>query len=113
MADTNYDELAARLTDPATPLPAPRAVLTGDAAAADGRAFLLREYGSEEALQRALRPGRRRVGAPSGESPTVRARISDEDFAAFKLLEERTGKKQSELVREAVHLLLAEHKIGA
>jgi hypothetical protein len=113
MADTNYDELAARLTDPATPLPAPSKVLTGDAAAAEGRAFLLREYGSEEALQRALRPGRPRVGAPSGESPTVRGRISDEDFAAFKLLEERTGKKQSELVREAVHLLLVEHKIGA
>lgn len=113
MADTNYDELAARLTDPATPLAEPSAVLTGDAAAAAGRAFLLDEYGSEEALQRALRPGRRRVGAPSGESPTVRARISDEDFAAFKLLEKRTGKKQSELVREAVQLLLAEHKIGA
>lgn len=113
MANTNYDELAARLTDPATPLAEPSAVLTGDAAAAAGRAFLLDEYGSEEALQRALRPGRRRVGAPSGESPTVRARISDEDFAAFKLLEKRTGKKQSELVREAVQLLLAEHKIGA
>lgn len=113
MADTNYDELAARLTDPATRLAEPSAVLTGDAAAAAGRAFLLDEYGSEEALQRALRPGRRRVGAPSGESPTVRARISDEDFAAFKLLEKRTGKKQSELVREAVQLLLAEHKIGA
>jgi hypothetical protein len=113
MADTNYSELATRLTDPATPLPVPSAVRTGDAAAAEGRAFLLREYGSEKALQRALRPGRRRVGAPSGESPTVRARISDEDFAAFKLLEEHTGRKQSELVREAVHLLLAEHKIGA
>lgn len=113
MTDTNYDELAARLTDPATPLPEPDAVLTGEAAAAYGRAFLLREYGSEEALQRALRPGRPRVGSPSGESPTVRGRISDADFAAFKLLEAQTGKKQSELVREAVQLLLAEHKIGA
>ena len=113
MADTNYNDLATRLTDLATPIPAPSAVLTGDAATAEGRAFLLREYGSEEALQRALRPGRRPAGAPSGESPTVRARISDEDFTAFKLLEERTGKKQSELVREAVQLLLAEHKIGA
>ena len=48
MADTNYSELATRLTDPATPLPAPSAVLSGDAAAAEGRAFLLREYGSEK-----------------------------------------------------------------
>ena len=113
MADTDYEELAARLTDPATPLPEPGAVLTGAAAAAEGHAFLLREYGSEKALQRALRPGRPRVGSPSGESPTVRGRISDADFAAFKQLEKQTGKKQSELVREAVQLLLSEHKIGA
>lgn len=113
MADIDYDELAARLTDPTTPLPAPDAVLTGDAAAAEGRAFLLREYGSEEALQRALRPGRPRVGSARGESPTVRGRISNADFEAFKRLEESTGKKQSELIREAVQLLLAEHKIGA
>lgn len=109
----DYDELAARLTDPAIPLPPPTDVATGAEAAARGHAFLLSEYGSEEALQRALRPGRPRVGSPSGESPTVRGRISDADFAAFKLLEERTGKKQSELVREAVHLLLVEHKMTA
>jgi hypothetical protein len=113
MADIDYDELAARLTNPATPLPEPDVVLTGDAAAAEGRAFLLREYGSEEALQRALRPGRPRVGSPGGVSPTVRGRISSADFEAFKRLEESTGKNQSELVREAVQLLLAEHKIGA
>lgn len=46
-------------------------------------------------------------------SPTVRGRISDADFAAFKRLEERTGKTQSELVREAIRLLVDEHKIGA
>lgn len=113
MTDTNYEELAARLTDPSTPLPDPENVLAGDDAAAAGRAFLLREYGTEEALQRALRPGRPRVGSPRGESPTVRGRISDADFAAFKRLEESTGKKQSELVREAVQLLLAEHNVGA
>jgi len=113
MTDPDYDELAARFTDPATPLPEPGAVFTGAGAAAEGRAFLLREYGNEEALKRALRPGRPRVGSPSGESPTVRGRISDADFAAFKQLEEQTGKKQSELVREAVQLLLAEHKVGA
>ncbi|MGV8882842.1 MAG: ribbon-helix-helix domain-containing protein [Rhodoglobus sp.] len=113
MTEADYDELAGRLTDPSTPLPAPDVVLTGEEAAAAGRAFLLVEYGDEEALEHALRPGRPRVGAPRGESPTVRGRLSGEDFAAFKLLEERTGKKQSELVREAVHLLLAEHKIGA
>lgn len=112
-SDPDYGELAARLTDPDVETHGVGKPISGTAAAAEGRAFLLREYGSEEALQRALRPGRPRVGAPSGESPTVRGRISDADFAAFKLLEERTGKKQSELVREAVQLLLAEHKIGS
>lgn len=114
MVDTDYDKLAARLTDPQTLLPDPANVRTGAAAAAAGRDFLLREYGSEEAITSALRPGRPRIGTPPrGESATVRGRISDQDFAAFKLLEERTGKRQSELVREAVRLLLAEHKIGA
>lgn len=41
----------------------------------------------------------------------MRARIPEADFAAFKLLEERTGKKQSELVRDAVQLLLAKYNI--
>lgn len=108
MADTNYNKIAERLTDPQTQLPEPQNVRTGADAAAAGRAFLLREYGSEEAVARATRPGRPRLGTPPrGESPTVRGRISDEDFAAFKQLAERTGKNQSELVRESVHRLLA------
>ena len=108
MADNDYNKIAARLTDPRTQLPEPQNVLTGADAAAAGRAFLLREYGSEEAIARAVRPGRPRLGTPPrGESPTVRGRISDEDFAAFKQLSERTGKNQSELVRESVHRLLA------
>jgi selenophosphate synthetase-related protein len=39
----------------------------------------------------------------------VRGRIPEADFAAFKQFEKRAGKNQSELVREAVQLLLAEH----
>lgn len=73
---------------------------------------MLHEYGSEEALERVLRrAGRKPVGEqPLGSSPTVRGRIPEADFAAFKQLEQRTGKNQSELVREAVQLLLAEHR---
>ena len=109
--DVVYDALAARLTDVEHPLPAPTNVATGAAAAEQGRAFLLGEYGSEEALSRVLRRGRPRVGdSARGESPTVRGRISNADFAAFKQLETQTGKKQSELVREAVRLLLAQNK---
>lgn len=56
--------------------------------------------------------GRPRLGAAkAGPSPTVRARISDSDYAAFKRLEEITGRSQSELVREAVHRMLMEHNL--
>lgn len=113
MAEQEYEDLAARLTDPGHPLPAPTEVKTGAAAAAEGRARMLREYGSEAALEKVLRQaGRPRIGqAAKGASPTVRGRISDADYAAFKQLEEATGCTQSELVREAVHQLLADHKL--
>lgn len=107
-----FEALAARLTDPSIPLPKPTNVLTGEAAAAAGRAFLIREYGSEEALDAELRAaGRPRLGeTPKGASPTVRGRIPEADRAAFDELIKETGKKESELVREAVHLLLEQHR---
>ena len=108
----DYDALEARLTDPDYPVRSAGQVKTGADAAAEGRAFLLREYGSEEAIAEAMRPGRPRVGdTKRGASPTVRGRISDADYAAFKQLEDATGRTQSELVREAVHNLLTEHKL--
>ena len=111
MTDQEYDELAARLTDPNIPLSAPREVHTGAAAARAGREFLVREYGSIDAVNEVLR-GRPRVGdTKRGASPTVRGRISDADYAAFKQLEDVTGRTQSELVREAVHNLLTAHKL--
>lgn len=115
MTDKDYEELAARLTDPSVELPKPQNVLTGDAAAAHGREFMLREYGSQEALDAALRSaGRPRLGTtPKGASPTVRGRIAEADRAAFDLLIQQTGKKESELVREAVHLLLEQHKLAS
>ncbi len=113
--DEDFAALADRLTDSSTPMPKMSEVSTGAAAAEHGRELMLREYGNEEALDAVLRrAGRRRLGEqPKGASPTVRGRLPEADFAAFKRLEERTGKKQSELVREAVQLLLAEHRIGA
>ncbi len=113
--DEEFEALAERLTDPATPMPRMTNISTGAEAAAHGRALMLREYGSEEALEAELRrAGRTRLGEqPEGASPTVRGRLPEADFAAFKQLEELTGKKQSELVREAVQLLLAQHKRSA
>ncbi len=111
--DEQLGALADKLTDPNYPLPSSTQAVTGAAAAAQGRAFLVQEYGSEQELDTVLRQaGRPRVGqAPRGASPTVRGRISDADYAAFKQLEDATGRSQSELVREAVHNLLTEHKL--
>lgn len=60
--DSDYDELEARLTDPDVPLRAPASALTGPTAARYCRDFLLREYGSEDAITDAMRPGRPMVG---------------------------------------------------
>lgn len=113
MTEQDYEVLAARLTDPEYPVASGGQVKTGAAAAAEGRALMLREYGSEAELDNVLRrAGRPRIGeSPRGASPTVRGRISDADYAAFKQLENATGRSQSELVREAVHNLLTEHKL--
>jgi hypothetical protein len=111
--EIDYEALAARLTDPEVETGAHRE-LHGEEAAAHGRAFLLREYGSEEALRAALRPGRPKLGTRKpGPSPTVRARVSEEDFAAFTRLREETGSSEAELLREAVQLLLAQHKLAS
>ena len=112
--DADFEALAARLTDPATELPAPVDVTTGVQAAAAGRAFLEAEYGSAEALDAELRrAGRPRLGEnPKGASPTVRGRIPQSERAAFDSLMRQTGKRESELVREAVHLLLERHHLA-
>ncbi|MCY0905455.1 hypothetical protein [Arthrobacter sp. H14-L1] len=109
--EIDYDALAARLTESDAEIRGVEKALHGRDATEAGRTFLLREYGTEEALNAALRPGRPKVGQKHarGESPTVRGRIPEADFAAFKQLEEQTGKGQSELVREAVLLLLSQH----
>lgn len=112
MTEEDWQALADHLTDPNVELPPPAEVLTGEAAAAHGRAFLLSEYGSEEALDAVLRrAGRTRLGEqPKGASPTVRSRVPEADFVALKRLETETGKSQSELVREAIALLLDQHR---
>lgn len=122
MTDDEHEELARRLIDPDEPMPEPGWVLTGEAAAAYGRAFMLREYGSMEAIEQAIGDARRyeaekRATAdaaadaiPASES-VVRAVISAADFAAFRELERRSGMEQAELVRRAVHELLVAEKL--
>jgi hypothetical protein len=95
------------------PIVATEPPLRGAAAAAAGHELMLAEYGSEEAINRAIRAGRPCVGdAKRGPSPTVRGRIPDADYAALARLRQLSGKCESELVREAIHLLLQANKLA-
>ncbi|MDA3805397.1 hypothetical protein [Clavibacter sp. CT19] len=120
MTDEEHEALATRLTDPDRPVEAMGPPLTGEAAAAYGRAFMLREYGSMEAIEKAIEDARRydaekRATADPDPSPAsesvVRAVISAADSAAFRELERRSGLEQAELVRRAVHELLVAEKL--
>lgn len=70
MTEVENEELARRLTDPATPIPGVGSILEGDAAAAHGWAFMLREYGSVEAIKPAVEDARRHDPAKRASSVT-------------------------------------------
>lgn len=110
-----YAALAEPLTGPDYEPQSAGQGFSGAAAAAPARAFLIKEYGSEEALEAELRQaGRPRKGTEAkGPSPTVRGRISEADFVAFTRLEQQTGRGQSALVREAIHLLLERYRLAS
>lgn len=112
MTNTDYDALAAALTHPETVLQPVGTALAGPDAAAAGRALMLQEYGSEEALEAAMRPGRPALGREKqGASPLVRGRITPEDRSAFDELRARTGKTESALVRAAIHQMLIDQQV--
>jgi hypothetical protein len=109
--DIDYEALAARLTDPDVPLTPTGKALFGEDAARAGRTFMLEQYGSEEALERAMKPGRPALGEPGeGPSPTVRARVSRHDFDELARLRAETGRTEADLLREGVQLLLERYK---
>lgn len=112
MTDENYEQYAARLTDPSTKLAGSGSPLRGEAATAAGQSFLVEAYGSEEAVKRAMRRGRPRVGQAQGASPEVRGRIMRSEFDALEALARRTGRSRSDLVREGVHLVLQKNKLS-
>lgn len=113
MTEKNYEQYAARLTDPSTAFAGSGLPLRGEAAAAAGKSFLLEAYGSEGAVARAMRRGRPRVGQTKGASPEVRGRIMPSEFDALEALAKQTGRSRSDLVREGIHLLLQKNKLSA
>lgn len=116
MTDADYEARSDRYADPNEPLQATMGEsASGEDAAAKGRDFLLGEFGSDEAIEDAIRAGRPRVDGSKarGESLIVRGRVPDHDAAALALLAARTGRTQSDLVREAVHELLERNRLIA
>lgn len=108
----DYDALASRLTDAAAPASLPDDVTTGRAAAARGHELLLREYGSESALEDAMRRGRPPVGSTKrGASPVVRGAIPVVEYEALRALMETSGMREAQLVRRAIHELLVAEKL--
>lgn len=113
-SERDFEAASDRYADQETPVVPIGPATTGTSASAAGRDFLVKEYGSIEAVENEIRRGRRKVGDPRrGESPVVRGRIPEADRAALDLLIAQTGKRESELVREAVHLLLERHHLVA
>ena len=111
--EIDYNALSEKMLGDA-PVHADKTPLRGNEAAAAGRALLLAEYGSDKAINQAIRSGRPRVGdAKRGPSPIVRGRVADSDYAALAKVEQLTGKSESALVREAVQMLLQKYQAAS
>lgn len=111
--EIDYDALSEKLLGE-TPVQAGQAPLRGDAAAAAGHTMLLGEYGSDQAIAQTVRAGRPRIGdTKRGPSPVVRGRLADSDYVALAKVEKLTGKSESALVREAVHMLLQKYQVAS
>jgi hypothetical protein len=101
---TDYAALADHYADPNVPVDDGGPVEHWQ----EPRPFLEREFGSLEAAESFIHRGRPRLGESrtQGRSKSVRGRLSDTDFAAFENLMAKTGRTQSQLVREGVRLLI-------
>lgn len=111
--DAYYAELAERLSSGAEPIVGAGAPLFGPEAAAQGRAFLIEAFGSEDAVEEFIRSGRPRLGDEPGKrgaSPSVRGRVSEAQLVELRAVMAETGRSQSDLVREGVELVLAKHR---
>jgi len=102
----DWSAQAAHYTDPEQPFPQGRPCKPGEGA----EALIIEAFGTRQAAEDFVRMGRPPIGGRerSGESRSVRGRVSDEQYDAFKQIMESTGGSQSDLVRQAVDLLIAD-----
>jgi hypothetical protein len=106
--ETRLAELADAEQHPARPLSSAGAAYRGSEAAEVGTALLLSAFGTQRAIASEIRSGRPQIRAPKKPvtEPMIRTRISMIDDERLDALQKRTQKTRSELVREAIELLL-------
>lgn len=85
------------------------------AAAAAGRAFLVKEFGGEAALEQQLRRGRPRLGESERRGPSheIRGRVTDSQFKAIESIRSQTGQSTSEIIREMADNWIASQRLSA
>lgn len=67
------------------------------------------DHGERDSSQ--MRRGRPRVGAPRGESPVVKGRVTPAEFEELKQIMAEGSRSQSEVVRRGVQLVIQEHRM--
>jgi len=104
----DWSAQAAYYTDPEQPFPQGRPCSPGEGA----QALITEAFGTRDAAEEYVRMGRPPLGRRdrAGDSRSVRGRVSDEQYNAFEQIMTVTGESQSDLVRQAVDLLIAEAK---
>jgi Arc/MetJ-type ribon-helix-helix transcriptional regulator len=107
----NNDSREEQLSDPAVALsdwPERPLGVTGDAAKELGR-MLLDDAVPASAIVGALRRGAPSLGASGSVSPTLRFRVPRERVVELDALSVKLRRNQSDLLREALELLLEKH----
>jgi len=91
-------------TDPGQPFPHGRPCSTGEGA----EALIIEAFGTRDTAEEYVRMGRPPLGSRAriGDSHSLRGRVSDEQYNAFERIMAATGESQSDLIRQAVDLLI-------
>lgn len=109
MAKRNGDEQLADSAVPLTEWAERPSAIQGAAAREIGR-MLLDDTVSATDVVTALRPGPPALGKSGEESPILRFRVPEEDRSELRKLTELTHRKQSDLLREGLALVLERYR---
>ncbi len=110
--DEYYEKLDEYYSDPKTEVKTVGKPLLGEEAAKHGKALLVKEFGSAEAVEEFIRRGRPRLGqaAGAGSSREIRGRITDRQYKALQGLMQKKQRTMSELIRDMTESYLSTQK---